>query len=196
MAVRHVRAGEVLFSQGEAGDAFYIIERGEIEISVHSIDGRKLTLDVMRDGEVVRRDRALRRGPHRDRDGLDRLRAAPHPARRRAGGAAPGARLALDFIDLLCDRLRRVSDKLEERAFLPVPVRLASRLLYLDAKLERRRTGQDVSGRAGGLRGRHAGRVAKILGLWRSRKWVAVSRGLDPDPRSRRPRQIGKAYRD
>jgi CRP-like cAMP-binding protein len=47
-----LRAGEVLFRQGDPGDALFVIERGEIEISVHSLDGRKLALDVQRDGEV------------------------------------------------------------------------------------------------------------------------------------------------
>ena len=47
-----LRAGEVLFSQGEPGDSIYVIERGEIEISVYANDGRKLALDILRGGEV------------------------------------------------------------------------------------------------------------------------------------------------
>jgi CRP/FNR family transcriptional regulator, cyclic AMP receptor protein len=172
-----LRNGEVLFSQGEAGDAFYVIERGEIEISVLSSDGRKLTLDVLRDGEMFGEIALF--GGERTATAtaltacvLRRIRRADVLATLRREPA-----LAIDFIDLLCDRLRKVSDKLEQRAFLPVPVRLANRLLYLDAKL----------GDAGGIKvsqadladfvGATREGVAKSLALWRSRKWVALSRG-------------------
>ena len=172
-----LRAGEVLFYQGEPGDSFYIIERGEIEISVQAVDGRKLALDVLRDGEVFGEialfggDRTATataladctlRGIRRT-DVLAMLRRKPE--------------LAFDFIEVLCDRLRTLSSKLEERAFLPVPVRLANRLLYLDAKLGgagRVMVSQaDLADFVGATREG----IAKTLAIWRSRNWVAVSRG-------------------
>jgi CRP-like cAMP-binding protein len=173
-----VREGETLFSQGEPGDALYIVERGEIVISVSAADGRRLALDVLRDGEVFGEialfggdrtatatasvDCVLRRT--RRSDILAMLRRHPE--------------LALDFIDLLCDRLRTVSDKLEGRTFLPVPARLADRLLYLEAKLGdggRVMVSQaDLAEFVGATREG----VAKTLAVWRSRKWVALSRGV------------------
>ena len=171
-------AGEVLFSQGDAGDAVYVIERGEIEISVHSLDGRKLALDIQRAGEVFGEialfggdrtatataltDCVLRR--IRRADVLEALRHRPE--------------LALEFIDILCERLRSLSRKLEERSFLPVPVRLASRLLYLDGKLggaggEVAVSQADLADFVGATREA----VAKTLAIWRGRNWVALSRG-------------------
>jgi CRP-like cAMP-binding protein len=173
-----VREGETLFSQGEPGDALYIIERGEIVISVSAADGRRLALDVLREGEVFGEialfggdrtatatasvDCVLRRT--RRSDILAMLRRHPE--------------LALDFIDLLCDRLRTVSDKLEGRTFLPVPARLADRLLYLEAKLGD--GGRVVVSQADLAEFVGATRegVAKTLAIWRSRKWVALSRGV------------------
>ena len=170
-------AGEVLFSQGEAGDSVYVIEKGEIEISVHSLDGRKLALDIQRDGEVFGEialfggdrtatataltDAVLRR--IRRADVLEALRRRPE--------------LALEFIDILCERLRALSLKLEERSFLPVPVRLASRLLYLDGKLGHAAgvavSQADLADFVGATREA----VAKTLAVWRGRNWVALSRG-------------------
>ena len=171
-------AGEVLFSQGDPGDAVYVVERGEVEISVLSLDGRKLALDIQRPGEVFGEialfggDRTatataitacvLRR--IRRADVLEALRHRPE--------------LALEFIDILCERLRALSRKLEERSFLPVPVRVASRLLYLDGKLggaggEVAVSQADLADFVGATREA----VAKTLAVWRARNLVALSRG-------------------
>lgn len=173
-----LRAGEVLFSQGEPGDAVYVIERGEIEISVHSLDGRKLALDIQRDGEVFGEialfggDRTATATAHTDcvlrrirrADVLEALRHRPE--------------LALEFIDILCERLRALSLKLEERTFLPVPVRLASRLLYLDGKLGG--VGGSVAVSQADLAdfvGATREAIAKTLAVWRARNLVALARG-------------------
>jgi CRP/FNR family cyclic AMP-dependent transcriptional regulator len=86
--------------------------------------------------------------------------------------------LAFDFIDLLCARLRALSRKHEERSFLPVPERLASRLLYLDGKLggpdgEVAVSQADLADFVGATREA----VAKTLAVWRARDWVGLSRG-------------------
>ncbi len=170
--------GQVLFREGEPGDSLYVIDKGEIEIAVHSLDGRKLALDIQRDGEVFGEialfggdrtatataltDSVLRR--IRRADVLAALRHRPE--------------LALEFIDILCDRLRALSGKLEERTFLPVPVRLASRLLYLDGKVGR--TVGEVAVSQADLAdfvGATREAIAKTLAVWRNRNWVSISRG-------------------
>ena len=45
-------AGQVLFEQGDEGDALYAILNGALEFSVLSEDGRKLSMDVMREGAL------------------------------------------------------------------------------------------------------------------------------------------------
>ncbi len=190
-------AGQVLFSHGEAGDAVYVIERGEVEISVHSFDGRKLALDVLRDGEVFGEialfggnrtatatalgDCVLRK--IRRADVLSTLRARPE--------------LALDFIDVLCERLRRLSDKLEERSFQPVPVRLANRLLYLDAKLGDTETGVSVSqSDLADFVGATREAIAKTLAIWRASDWVALSRGSIRIVDRAALQELGAAFRE
>ncbi|MFO1143969.1 MAG: Crp/Fnr family transcriptional regulator [Amaricoccus sp.] len=180
LAVAHRRllpSGEILFREGEPGDSFYLVQRGEIEISVHAADGRKLSLDVIREGEGfgeialfggnrTATARALRKSALlavRRADALALLRQRPE--------------LALEFIDILCARLRDLSGKLEERAFAPVPVRLASRLLYLDRKLgDQGRVAVSQAELANFVGATREG-VAKVLATWRSHDWVALSRG-------------------
>lgn len=174
---RKLHTGATLFSEGDPGDALYMVELGAIEISVQAADGRKLALDVMRRGEAFGEialfggnrtataralDDCILLAIHRT-DVLETLRRRPE--------------LALQFIDLLCARLRDLNDKLTERAFRPVPGRLASRLLYLDAKV-----GQDgqvaisQSDLADFVGATREG-VAKVLAGWRVQNWVELSRG-------------------
>jgi len=174
---RKLAAGVVLFHEGDPGDSLYMVQQGTIEISVHAADGRKLALDMVRGGEAFGEialfggnrtataralDDCALLAIHRT-DVLETLRRRPD--------------LALQFIDLLCTRLREVSDKLTERAFRPVSGRLASRLLYLDAKVGR--NGQvavsqsDLADFVGATREG----AAKVLATWRLRNWVELSRG-------------------
>lgn len=172
-----LRAGEMLFDQGDPGDAFYIIETGEIEISVHSLDGRKLALDVLSAGEVFGEIALF---------GGDRTAAATAISdcvlrRMRRSDVMAAVRrdpeLAFDFIDVLCKRLRSLSAKLEERSFLPVPVRLANRLLYLDAKLGAGGPLMISQADLAELVGATREAVAKTLAVWRTRGWIALARG-------------------
>lgn len=86
--------------------------------------------------------------------------------------------LALQMIDLLCIRLRSVSEKLEERAFLPLPSRLARRLLHLADTYPANggvipMSQADLADFAGATREA----VAKTLAVWKQRGWIGLSRG-------------------
>ena len=178
----------MLFSQGDPGDLFYVIEQGEIEISVLANDGRKLALDILRDGEVFGEIALF---------GGDRTATAAALADcvlrqiRRADVLATLRRkpdLALDFIAALCDRLSSLSRKLEERAFLPVSVRLANRLLYLDAKLgDAGRVTVSQADLADFVGATREG-MAKVLAVWRSQQLGRPFPRVYPDCRACRAR--------
>ena len=44
--------GEILFQRGERGDAFYIIESGQVRIFTYDEEGRELTLNTLQPGEA------------------------------------------------------------------------------------------------------------------------------------------------
>lgn len=59
-------ASATLFTQADEGKTFYIVREGEIEISVLSLDGRRLVLDVMQRGSSSERSPcSAARGPRR-----------------------------------------------------------------------------------------------------------------------------------
>jgi CRP-like cAMP-binding protein len=170
--------GATLFTQGEAADAFYILDSGEIEISVLSAGGKKLSLEIMTPGEIFgeiglfagnRTASATAIGPVRLRrvgraDFLAAIRAEPE--------------LALQIIDLLCARLRTTVAMLEERSFLPLPTRLASRLLHLDGKFGSADGVIPVSqAELADFAGATREAVAKTLAGWRLQGWVGLARG-------------------
>jgi CRP/FNR family transcriptional regulator, cyclic AMP receptor protein len=193
---KRLRPGEILFQQGDPGHALYIIDRGEIEISVQAFDGRKLALDILREGETFG-EIALLGGARtatataigdctlraiRRTDFLAALRREPD--------------LAIEFIEVLCARLRSLSSKLEERSFLPVPVRLANRLLHLDLKLGGTGRVQVSQTDLADFVGATREGVAKTLATWRARDWIAVSRGAIRITNRAELERLGEEFRE
>lgn len=171
-------SGTSLFNKGDESDSFYILDQGEIEISVTSVDGKKLSLEILTPPEVFGEI-----GLFAGRRTADATALSPTRLRRvRRNDLLAAIRtepdLALQIIDLLCMRLRSVSEKLEERAFLPLPARLARRLLHLAEKYSA--TGgvipmsqADLADFVGATREA----VAKTLAVWKLRGWIGLSRG-------------------
>lgn len=171
-------AGATLFRQGDEGETFYLVREGEIEISVLSADGRRLALDMMREGDLLGEIALF--GGSRTATATTLKPSVLDQVRRADVLAAIRERpeLALQFVDLLCERLRAVSAKLEERTFMALPVRVASRLLHLDGKIGDGSGGVRVSqAELADFAGATREGVAKVLAEWRHRGWVALSRG-------------------
>ncbi len=124
--------GDVLFDQGDEGDTLYAVTEGAIELSVLSREGRKLSLDILRPGDMfgeialfdpsVRTASAIAVGDThvlsvRNADLLRELRRAPE--------------LAVDLVKLAGQRMRWMNRQLSEQVFLPMPSRLARKILHL-----------------------------------------------------------------
>ncbi len=169
-------AGQVLFEQGDEGDALYAILNGALEFSVLSEDGRKLSLDVMREGALfgeialfdpgVRTATATALEPSR----LARVRNADVL---KGVHETPG--LAVDLIRLAGMRMRWMNMQLSEQVFLPVPTRLARKILHLigtegpDLHLSQAELAEFV--------GATREAVSKTLSGWRKSGVIEASRG-------------------
>lgn len=137
---RRLAKGQVLFRQGEAGDALFGIISGQLRVSASSADGQEFHLNVVGAGEVLGEIALL--------DGGDRT-ASVMATRDSMIFALPRAsflklleeepRLAVHLLTLLCERVRWTSDIVEDVAFRSVPMRLARRVAIL-ARLHGERT--------------------------------------------------------
>jgi CRP-like cAMP-binding protein len=125
-----VDTGQVLFTRGDPGDDIYLVVEGRIRISVLSADGRELSFAHACAGEVFGEIAALDRGGRSaDATAIVRshLKVLGNAAFRNLLAARPN--VALATIELLCRRLRDVSEHFEAVALHSVDVRLARLLL-------------------------------------------------------------------
>ena len=172
-----LNTGEVLFEQGDAGDALFAITDGALEFSILSAAGRKLSLDIMRPGAVfgeialfdpgdrtatataLEPSRVLRL---RNRDVLTQILRHPE--------------LAGDLLRLAGQRMRWMGNQYNEQVFLAMPVRLARKLLHLtpetgDGKLALSQS--DLAEFIGATREA----VSKTLAAWRRGGVIEITRG-------------------
>ncbi|MEX0316951.1 MULTISPECIES: Crp/Fnr family transcriptional regulator [unclassified Ruegeria] len=171
--------GEVLFEQGDAGDALYALLDGSLEVSVLAMSGRKLSLNLMRPGEVFGEIALFDAGPRtatvsaaepsrvmrvRSRDVMAQIKQHPD--------------LAADMIRLAGLRMRWMGTQLNEQVFLPMPARLARWLLHLvrardegDGKITLSQS--ELAEFVGATREA----VSKTLSGWRREGVIEVSRG-------------------
>lgn len=172
-------AGEVLFEQGDDGDALYAIISGALEVSVVSVGGRKLSLDVMRTGalfgEIALFDPGVRTATVsalepsllrrvRNADILREVERTPE--------------LATDLIRLAGLRMRKMSTQLSEQVFLPLPTRLARKVLYLTPNVPGKPALLSLSqAELADFVGATREAVSKTLSTWKKLDVIELSRG-------------------
>lgn len=129
---QQLTSGEVLFQKGDPGDALFGVRRGQVRIETGASDGSRLTLNFMGPGDLFGEVAVL--------DGQDRTADAT------AGETCElfvlrrddfltflerEPKVAVRLIELLCQRIRWQSERMEESVLQPLPVRLARRLCAL-----------------------------------------------------------------
>src|ERR1700709_995535 len=125
---RQLARGETLFQKGDAGDALFGVRRGQIRIETGASDGTRLTLNFLGPGDLFG-EVAVLDGQSRTADAsageptelfvLRREHFLSHLERE--------PRVAVKLIQLLCQRIRWMSERMEESVLQPLPVRLAAR---------------------------------------------------------------------
>jgi CRP/FNR family cyclic AMP-dependent transcriptional regulator len=138
MRRRSLRRGAVIFAMGEPGTGLIGVIAGAVKISVVSADGRETVLSIMRAGDVFGEISLLVGHPCaadavavtdcelmmiERRDFIPFLRSHPD--------------LAIQIIEILCSRLRRTTEQVQEVTFLNLRARLAKTLLRLTADGEK-----------------------------------------------------------
>jgi CRP/FNR family transcriptional regulator, cyclic AMP receptor protein len=132
MPTINLRKGQRLFERGDPGGTMYLVKSGRIEISVVTESGRKISLNIIGPGESFG-EISLIDGRDRTASAVAVEAAVLKPITRAAYFAAieKCPQLAISLMETLCDRLRWVSDSVEEYALLALDRRLARRLLIL-----------------------------------------------------------------
>jgi CRP/FNR family transcriptional regulator, cyclic AMP receptor protein len=134
MRQRRFRRGEVLFHQGDPGDALFVVTSGAVKISLPNEEGDEAILATIRGGEFFG-ELALLDGAPRSATAtaLEPTEALvlPRARFRELIAEVPALRDAL--LAALAGELRRLTTHVQELHFLDITGRLAARLARLAA---------------------------------------------------------------
>lgn len=138
--VRSCQAREVVVTQGEQAEEFFAIFRGTLKVVSSGPDGRDTVLGIMARGEVFGEvglfDRGIRSATCMAIEPSELLVIERAPFLELLE-QSPG--IAVNLLQVLAARLRRLSQRSEDAAFLDVPSRLARSILSLAARFGERR---------------------------------------------------------
>lgn len=130
--VRTLERNEVLFRQGDASDALYVIQDGRIAIATQSGDGRESVIAVLEEGglfgELPLFDEEPRVADARALTDSSVIELSYEPVR---AILRDRPELLWIIVRLLVVRLRATDEALADAVFLDVPARTAKRILEL-----------------------------------------------------------------
>ena len=172
--VRTLARNEVLFRQGEASDALYVIDQGRIAIATQSGDGRETVLAVLEDGalfgELPLFDDVARSADARALADTTVIELGYEPV---LAVLHERPELLWVIVRLLVQRLRATDEALADAVFLDVPARTATRLLELagdNARFTLPVTQEELAAIVGASRER----VNKAISLFVRLGWLEI----------------------
>jgi len=177
---RNFKRGATIFVKGDPGDSLFLIISGTVKIGVSSVDGRGAVFNFIESGEIFG-EIALLDGLARTADAIASTNCELFVVNRQ--DFLPFLRcqplLAARLIELLCARLRWISDHVEQVIFPDLSGRLAKALIRLTDKhsdtsdLRITITQQEI----GEMVGMSRESVNKQLHAWAGQKLVRLQRG-------------------
>ncbi|HEX9463710.1 MAG TPA: Crp/Fnr family transcriptional regulator [Alphaproteobacteria bacterium] len=182
--VQRHKAGAVIFRQGDPGHGLVAVLSGEVKITSPSVSGKEIVLNIINPGEVFG-EIALLDGKARSADAvaiaacellvIDRRDFVPFLEARPA--------LCIRLLAVLCERLRKTSEQVQDLLFLDLRARLAKTLLRLgEAHGQAAPGGREISLKLsqrelGNLVGRSRESVNKQLREWQDAKLIRFQAG-------------------
>ncbi|MFZ2870322.1 Crp/Fnr family transcriptional regulator [Zavarzinia sp.] len=177
---------QIIFAKGDDGDGLYGILDGQVRIFAGDAEGREITLNILGPGDLFG-EIALIDGKSRSADAaaIGPTTLFHMPRRHFVPYLRQSPDLCFSLLEILCGRVRWVSNALEDRAFLGLEARLAKWLLSLAE------TSGDKDGRGklrlrmklsqrelGALVGTSREAVNKQFALWRDSGLISIDKGV------------------
>ena len=176
--------GDEIFAKGDPGNSMMAVLKGSVTISSPSPDGRQMVLTVMHAGDVFG-EIALLDGKERTADAIAMTDCELLVVPRRSLLSLLERRpdLCISLLIVLCERLRRTNEQVEDLAFLELGPRIAKVLVRLaeengDGPSRTGPAAVKISQRAlGDLVGGSRESVNKHLQAWKRSGFVVLERG-------------------
>jgi CRP-like cAMP-binding protein len=132
MKRRSLPRGAVIFTKGDPGSGLMGVLAGTVKISVPSADGRDIVLNIIREGEIFGEIALLDGRPRTaDASAMTNIELMVIERRDFIPFLSSHPELMMKIIEILCGRLRRTSEQVQELTFLDLSASLAKALLRL-----------------------------------------------------------------
>ena len=173
--------GATIFTKDGPGSGLFAVCSGTVRIAVPSPDGRNAVFGLIEEGEIFG-EIALLDGQPRTADATAMTDCELMLIDRRdfVGLLESQPEIALKLLELLCARLRKTSQQIEDVLFLDLPGRLAKQLLRLIGGTEGCGGDYKVSmtqRELGEMIGMSRESTNKQLREWEERDWIRIERG-------------------
>ena len=127
------KKGNVVCMKGDESDCLYIIDKGEAEINVSSVEGKVITLGILSDGDVVGEIGLLDGGPRTAnviaRTDVHMYKLSSDDFETLLESFGPTELKAV--ASYICYLFRRATNSLEETAFMDADIRVARKIIEL-----------------------------------------------------------------
>jgi CRP/FNR family cyclic AMP-dependent transcriptional regulator len=181
MKTRRVARGTSIFAKGDPGTGLMGVLAGAVKVSVASADGKDIVLNVFREGDIFG-EIALLDGRPRTADATAMSDSELIVIERRdfVPFLSSQPDVMLKFIEILCSRLRRTSEQVQDITFLNLPTRLAKTLLQLTGGVQGSATPSKATitqREISQMIGMSRESTNKQLRAWAKRGWIRLERG-------------------
>ena len=180
---RTFRSGEVIFHRDDPGQTLYIIKEGKVKICLISPDGQEISLVVFGKGECFG-EFSLLDGLPRSADAVALEKVECYILQRADfhNVIMKKPRIAIQVMEVLCERLRKTDQQVEDLIVLDVYGRVAKKLLELaqthgvqtenGVLIDVRLTQQDLAAMVGASRES----VNKVLGYFTDKEFITTDK--------------------
>jgi CRP/FNR family transcriptional regulator len=129
--------GQIIFSEGDDGNGFYVVVSGRVKIFKLSPEGKEQILHIFGPGDPFG-EVAVFAGQHfpANAEAMESSRIFFFPRESFSNLIKNSPSLALNMLAILSKRLRRFANLIDDLSLKEVPGRLAAHLLYLSGQAE------------------------------------------------------------
>lgn len=183
--IRSFKSDATIYSVGDASDGLYGVLDGCVRLTGTDLDGKLFIYGIMRPGwwfgETSTLDGDIRAQYAIAAEDC-RITMIPRPVLMKVLEREP--KLYRFFVEIMCKRLRRAGEVVEEAAFLNTNLRLANALMRIHKDRKKypvKLTQEDLAANLGVTRQS----IYRTIKGWQKEKWVSVEYGnisiLQPD---------------
>lgn len=174
---RNVNRGSIIFSKDDAGTCLFTVCSGTVQVIVPSVDGKSAVFNFIADGDVFG-EIALLDGRPRTADAMAFTDCKLMTMERR--DFIPILRshpeVAITLLEILCQRLRRTTEQVQDLMFLDLRGRLVKALLLLSQKAEPNGRILISQNDLSQIVGMSREMINKQLQVWASNRWILLER--------------------